>query len=208
VQEGGGNHVRIPAAAHVSAIAGLRVATWPAHQRLEKRIDFKARLANTATYRAHIEQLWGFHAALEPQLAAGIHAGQLGDFESRRKLPLLERDLLALGTDGVALLRLPRCGALPECAEPAAAFGCAYVLEGATLGGRSLMPTVQSRLGFTAERGAAYLASYGAAVTERWRSFGEALDRCCAGAQQQARAAAAAVATFGALEAWLCGPAP
>ena len=192
----------------MSAIAGLRVATWPSHQRLEKRIDFKSRLASVASYRAHLEQMWGFYAALEPRLAAGISPAHLADFESRRKLPLLERDLLALGADGSAVAGLPRCATLPDCADPAAAFGCAYVLEGATLGGRTLMPTVESRLGFTAERGAAFLASYGAAVGDMWRSFGDALERCCAGAQQQAHAAAAAAATFAALEAWLCGSPP
>jgi heme oxygenase len=189
----------------VSAIAGLRAATWPSHQRLEKRIDFKSRLESVATYRRHIERMWGFHAALEPLLADSLRPARLADLERRRKLPLLERDLLALGADPGDLARLPRCAALPDCSEPASAFGCAYVLEGATLGGRSLLPAVQSRLGLTAERGAAYFASYGVAVGEMWRSFGEALDRCCEGERQQAHAAAAASATFAALEAWLCG---
>ena len=189
----------------MSAIAALRVATWPSHQRLEKRIDLKSRLASASNYRVHIEQLWGFHAVLEPQLAAGIYPGHLSDFDSRRKLPLLERDLLALGAAADALRRLPLCAAVPPCGDAAEAFGCAYVLEGATLGGRTLLPAVATRLGFTAERGAAYLASYGAAVGDMWRSFGAALDRCCAGARQQARAAEAATATFVALEAWLCG---
>ena len=92
-----------------------------------------------------------------------------------------------------------------EAQDAATAFGCAYVLEGATLGGRSLMPTVESRLGLNASHGAAFLSSYGAAVGEMWRSFGAALDRCCAGAQQQAQAAAGAIDTFVALENWLCG---
>jgi heme oxygenase (biliverdin-IX-beta and delta-forming) len=189
----------------VSAIAALRVATWPSHQRLERRIDLKARLASAATYRAHLEQLWGFYAALEPQLAAGIYPGHLADFNSRRKVPLLERDLLALGTATDALRRLPLCTAAPPCGDAAEAFGCAYVLEGATLGGRTLLPAVATRLGVTAESGAAYLASYGAAVGEMWRSFGAALDRCCADPARQARAAGAATATFVALESWLCG---
>jgi heme oxygenase len=189
----------------VSALAGLRLATWPFHQRLEKRIDFKSRLATVATYRAHIEQMWGFYAAIEPQLGSGLLIGSLRDFESRRKVPLLERDLLALGAPAGTLARLPRCLAVPQCEDPAAAFGCAYVLEGATLGGRTLMPLVETRLGLTAERGAAFLASYGSAVGAMWRTFGDALERYCSGAQQQVRAAASAAATFAALETWLCG---
>ncbi len=189
----------------MSAIAGLRAATWPSHQRLEKRIDFKSRLGSVASYRRHIERMWGFHATLEPLLASGLQPARLADLERRRKLPLLERDLLALGADAGDLVRLPRCVALPDCGEPAAAFGCAYVLEGATLGGRTLLPAVQSRLGLTPGNGASYFASYGAAVADMWRSFGDALDRCCDDEPRQARAAAAASATFAALEAWLCG---
>lgn len=191
----------------MSAIAGLRAATWPSHQRLEKRIDFKSRIASLAAYRRHLEGMWGFHAGLEPLLAARLQPTQLSDLDRRRKLPLIERDLQALGAAPDELALLPRCDALPDCSGPAAAFGCAYVLEGATLGGQSLLPAVQSRLGLSGAHGAAYLASYGAAVGEMWRSFGHALDRCCADPHQQAQAAAAASATFAALEDWLCGSA-
>ena len=189
----------------MSAIVGLRAATWPSHQRLERRIDFRSRLASLASYREHLERMWGFYAALEPQLAAAIYPEHLADYELRRKLPLLERDLRSLGLSHAALAQLPRCAAVPDCPDAAAAFGCAYVLEGATLGGRSLMPAVEARLGLSASHGAAFLCSYGAAVGDMWRSFGAALDRHCEGAQQQARAAAAAVDTFVALESWLCG---
>jgi len=189
----------------MSAIAELRTATWPSHQRLEKRIGFKARLETVGSYRTHIERMWGFHVALEPRLMSGVLSDWLTDSEARRKIPLLERDLMALGAERSGVALLPRCQSVPVCDDPASAFGCAYVLEGATLGGRSLMPLVETRLGLTPERGAAYLASYGDAVEERWRSFGKALDRCCAEDPQRARAADAAAATFAALELWLCG---
>jgi heme oxygenase len=55
----------------MSAIAELRRATWPSHQRLEKRINFKARLATLSAYRAHIEQMWGFYVVIEPGLTSG-----------------------------------------------------------------------------------------------------------------------------------------
>lgn len=188
-----------------SAIAELRTATWPLHQRLEKRIDFKARVANVAAYRSHIERMWGFYSSLEPGLASGVFDDALGDYEKRRKIPLLTRDLIALGAEASALSRLPRCPNVPDCVDASAAFGCAYVLEGATLGGRSLMPLVEARLGVTGERGAAFLASYGDAVGEMWRAFGAALNQYCADAGRRSRAAEAAIATFSALEVWLCG---
>jgi len=189
----------------MSAILQLRAATWSSHQRLEKRIDFKARLETVSAYRSHIERMWGFHVAVEPRLTSGGIRDCLPDLDVRRKLPLLERDLEALGSDRSSIPLLPRCQSIPDCDDPASAFGCAYVLEGATLGGRSLLPLVEKRLGLTAEFGATYLASYGDAVDERWRAFGAALDRYCALDQYRARAAEAAAATFSVLEDWLCG---
>jgi heme oxygenase len=206
MNKSGGEHVPIPpAGASLSALAALREATWPCHQRLEKRINFKARLASRADYRAHLEQMWGFHAALEPQLGSGLLDLPLGDYPQRRKLRLLESDLQALGATPAALALLPRCLAVPACEDTAAAFGCAYVLEGATLGGQTLMPLVHTRLGLTPEHGAAFLASYGAAVAAMWRRFGDALERHCPAGPERLRAASAATATFTALEAWLCG---
>lgn len=190
--------------ASTSAIAGLRAATWPSHQRLEKRLDVKARFSSLQTYRAHLERLWGFCAELELRLEPLLRGAALPDFDSRRKLPMLANDLRALGAEPGMLLDLPRCRAVPQCHEPAAALGCAYVMEGATLGGRTLLPLVRSHLGLTAEHGATFLASYGEKVTSMWQTFGSALDAWCSNSQRQASAAAAAVGTFDALSDWLC----
>jgi heme oxygenase len=187
----------------MSTIAGLRAATWASHQRLEKRLDVKARFSTLAAYRAHLEQMWGFCAALEAHVAAPLQ-GVLVDFESRRKLPLLSRDLTALGSSHAAIDALPLCPGLPRCEDAAASFGCRSVIEGATLGGRSMLPMVESRLGLTPGNGASFLASYGNAVATMWRSFGAALDANCSTPEQRDRAAANAAATFESLDLWLC----
>jgi heme oxygenase len=202
------NHVVTVAAAPTlppGAIAALRSATWPSHQRLEKRLDVKARFSNIGAYREHLEKMWGFCAALERQVAPELLADALPDYPSRRKLPFLTEDLLALGKDPGSIAMLAHCVDLPACPNTARAFGCVYVLEGATLGGRTLLPLVESRLGITAQTGASFLASYGANVTSMWRAFGAALDAWCTGPEQTANAARAAVDTFDALEIWLCG---
>jgi heme oxygenase (biliverdin-IX-beta and delta-forming) len=188
----------------MSAIAHLRTETWASHQRLEKRVDVKARFASRAAYRDHLVKLWGFYGALESQLGREVFADALADYEARRKVPLLTRDLLALGLAPEVIDQLPRCLSVPACADTAAAFGCVYVLEGATLGGRTLLPLAASRLGLSPSEGAAYLSSYGEAVTTMWRSFGSALDAWCALPERRDRAAAAAIATFDSLDTWLC----
>jgi heme oxygenase (biliverdin-IX-beta and delta-forming) len=189
----------------MSAIAELRLATWPVHQRLEKRLDVKTRFTEPRAYRAHLEKMWGFCAAIERRLEPHVFGAAVPDYEKRRKIPLLTRDLIALGADAEAVERLPSCETIPDCADPAAAFGCIYVLEGATLGGRTLLPLVQSRLGLTAEGGAAFLASYGDEVASMWRGFGAALDAWCDPPERRVRATHAAVATFTSLDEWLCG---
>jgi heme oxygenase len=199
---------KVEDAAHPSAIAGLRAATWSSHQRLEKRLDVKARFSTLRAYRAHLERMWGFCAELERQIEPHLSGGALPDFTSRRKLPLLGCDLLAVGADSAEVLALPRCRSVPQCHEPAAALGCAYVMEGATLGGRTLLPLVRTRLGLTAEHGATFLASYGERVTPMWQAFGAALDSWCCVPQRQASAATAAVQTFDALSDWLCEARP
>jgi heme oxygenase len=190
----------------ISAIAQLRAATWDSHQRLETRLDVTTRFSTRAAYRAHLERMYGFCAPLEQRLDPQQLGSALPDVQLRRKLPLIARDLLALGAEPPSLALLPRCQTLPACADTASAFGGLYVLEGATLGGRTLLPVVVDRLGLSAEHGAAFLASYGAEVGAMWRRFGTALDAWCHTPERQSRAGMAAVATFEALQEWLCGP--
>jgi heme oxygenase len=187
-------------------MAQLRAATWNSHQRLETRLDVKTRFSNRVAYRGHLESMYGFCAALEQRVVQQGFDAALPDYDSRRKLPLIERDLLTLGAEAAAIPHLARCETLPACTDAASAFGCLYVLEGATLGGRTLLPLVADKLGLNAEHGAAFLASYGVEVAAMWQRFGAALNAWCDMPERQARAAAAAVATFDALHEWLCGP--
>jgi heme oxygenase (biliverdin-IX-beta and delta-forming) len=190
----------------MSTIADLRAATWPSHQELERRLDVKKRFSSLAAYRVHLEQMWGFCAMLEA-LVEPLVRDALGDFESRRKLPLLTRDLVATGSSPAAVAALPRMPLVPACRDTAAGFGCLYVLEGATLGGRTLLPKVQRTLGLAPTRGAEFLASYGERIESMWRAFGCALDAWCVDPERSARARCAAVATFDGLADWLCGSA-
>ncbi len=188
----------------MSTIADLRAATWPSHQKLERRLDVKARFSTAHGYREHLEQMWGFYAPLEGRIEPHIGAA-LEDFDSRRKMQLLTRDLLAVGASPSTIDALPRADDLPSCQETADALGCLYVLEGATLGGRTLLPMVVRTLGVTPTHGAEFMASYGDRIEVMWRSFGAALDAWCSGTHRSMRAREAAVATFESLGEWLCG---
>jgi heme oxygenase len=187
-------------ASRAGTMAALRAATWPAHQRLEGVVDVKQRFSSLEGYREHLGKLWGFCAALERQLQPGFFGDALPDYESRRKLPLLARDLTALGADPLAL---PVCSGMPACTDPTIAFGCLYVLEGSTLGARVLLPIVTRELDLDAAHGAVYLESYGAGTAERWAVFGAALDAWCDTPARRAAATRAAIDSFGVLQDWL-----
>lgn len=189
-------------------MAALRSATAASHQRLEKRLNVKSRFTGIEAYRSYLEGMWGFCAGLEQSLSRDSFGGALPDYDARRKLPLLTQDLLTIGSQGFLSGPLERCTKLPTLLDTSAAFGCTYVLEGATLGGRSLLPLVKERLGFTPDHGAAYLASYGDKVTAMWVTFGAALDESCSHLDGKASAARFAVMTFETLTDWLCAARP
>jgi heme oxygenase len=81
----------------------------------------------------------------------------------------------------------------PRLTGLSAAVGCAYVLEGATLGGLLIARTIRERLGWES----AFYAGYGARTAARWREFGLAVRAVAAAAALDETAlVGAANATF------------
>jgi heme oxygenase len=176
----------------------LKQATWDIHLRLEKRLAVKDRFSDVGLYCKHLGRLWAFQATAEENWSVPL--GQaLDDYSVRRKADLIAGDIVALG------FAPPTAHAeIPETAGPVEALGGFYVFEGATLGGQHLLPIVERKLGLSADRGASYLASYGAQVKPMWQKFLATVDAHCATPQAREQAAAKARETFLALERWLC----
>jgi heme oxygenase len=187
-----------------SPVAELRSLIWASRQRLERRLDIRSRFADRTRYRTYLEGAWGIYAAFEDGLDPRLLEEALPDFESRRKAPLLARDLRVLCRSTDPMAGLARCPTLPRCADTSSALGCLYVLEGTTLGGRALLPLAETRLGLDAEFGAAFLASYGSHMSRMSGRFGAALDAWCVTPERLDRAAKAAVDTCNGIGDWLC----
>lgn len=143
----------------------------------------------------------GFYAPVETLIDGvdgwallGLHGGE------RRKTGLLNADLEFFGVEPHAL---PMCADIPRLESVAAAAGCMYVLEGATLGGavirRQLGPTLHVAPG----RGGNFFASYGDRVGLMWRQFGQGLEAFAAGAHADGAIVDAACETFDKLDQWL-----
>ena len=125
------------------------------------------------------------------------------DYIEWLKTPRLERDLIALGATADELAKNPRCRELPEMAAISQALGCLYVIEGATLGGRTITRRLQASLGLTPETGGAFFAGYGAETGPRWQAFGAMLSAVAERRSGEDQIVASANRTFETMGRWI-----
>jgi heme oxygenase len=145
----------------------LKRETRDAHDAIEAVVEALRPFDDRARYARFLSRSLGFYRPVERELAA---AGILDP--ARAKCGWIERDLEALG----AAIDVPEASFRPPL-DRAARFGSAYVLEGATLGGRILVARVRERLGLSTESGARFLAGYGDRTGAMWTTFRETLLR-------------------------------
>ncbi len=178
----------------------LREVTAQAHLDLEATMALPERCCGRASYRELLARMWGIHAALEAALATIDE----GAFASRcDKAAWLAQDLIALGLSRDEVQALAWATALPAIETQADGFGVLYVLEGATLGGRTILPLVAARLGVTPTSGARFFAGHGADTGANWRAFVAALAAHGATPQAADRVERAAAATFRCFTEWM-----
>lgn len=181
----------------------LRQETQASHVALEQGLPLMAPDLSRERYVALLRRFYGFYAPVERRVSAYRDPASWPDGLDRRKVGLLERDLLCLGHAAGDLSGLPRCPAVPRAPSRAAELGLMYVLEGATLGGQLIQRHVKAVLGLDAACGCAFFASYGRDAGAMWRSFCGVLERELATGPQQDEAVVAARETFDALRHWL-----
>ena len=180
----------------------LKRATAELHDRIEERMDLPARLRSLDNYRAWLERLLGVAEPAE-RLVSTLDLPEALSFPERRKVSLLETDLLALGRDACEIDRIPRATGLPETVSMPAALGWLYVLEGQTLGGRLILRQAQRALSVDESRGARFLAGYGDRTGAMWREFLHVLADELRSPAAIDEAIAGAHACFALFERWL-----
>jgi heme oxygenase (biliverdin-IX-beta and delta-forming) len=191
----------VPGTLDGSLLAALRAATRAAHERLEAGLPLTHPGLTLEAYRGIVEAFYGFYAPLEARLARLAEGSASGlPIHGREKLGRLRADLTALGATEARIDVLPLCAAIPDVSTPGAAFGCLYVVEGATLGGRVIVRSLRDRLRLGPTTGAAFFDGYGVDTGPMWASFCVQL---AASPWERAETLAAAVATFVELERWL-----
>ena len=182
--------------------ARLREETRDLHAAIEHRVDVIRPDLSLKQYCDLLQRFYGFYAPLEFRLdgAAGLTAACL-DFESRRKVLLLEVDLATLGLTTDEIASLTRCSELPNLASTGRILGCLYVTEGATLGGAIISRHVSATLQFEEGSGSAFFTSYGEQRGAMWRALVDLLNALPV--EEHTHAIVAARQTFMVFTSWL-----
>jgi heme oxygenase len=182
----------------------LRHETRAEHDAIECTLGLMQPALSLTEYQRCITKFYGYYRPVERQLAACLE-GSVWDavLSGRRKSSLLQHDLQCLGV--IDPDATPVCAAIPALTTPAAAFGCLYVIEGATLGGQIISGHVASRFGYSKQHGAAFFNGYGQETGAMWRTFGNLLTTFSATSNTDDEIVAAAVSTFQTLRLWCAG---
>jgi len=182
----------------------LRVETRTAHEQLESNIDLLGRKWTNEFYRQLLEKFYGFYSIIEPSIWERVQWELVGiDAKKRRKTNLLVQDLKVLGLNCEEIMRLPQCAKVPIVETFSQALGCAYVLEGSTLGGQVITRHLRRELGIESERGASFFTSYGSEVGPMWRDFTNILNTEDLSQEDEDLIVHYACKTFGAFDNWL-----
>jgi heme oxygenase len=150
-------------------LARLRAATAADHAAIEAALDVMRPDLTLPRYIALLARFYGFYEPWEA--AAGRIDATAAVVAERRKVPMLERDLQALGFSVETMAALPRCATLPSLQNEYEVLGSMYVIEGSTLGGQHVARHVRATLPLPPGVGIAFFSSYGERVGARWREF-------------------------------------
>lgn len=160
----------------IDILKKIKEATRPHHDRIEQNVWTKGIINNTISKEGYIRLLgkfYGFYVVCEEKIQDSIYWQQQNfAIEARKKIPLLEQDLVCFGYTRNQIKSLEVCTDIPTLDHIAQFLGFLYVVEGSTLGGQVLSRQLQKKFTFTSHKGACYFNSYGKEnLKEMWMAF-------------------------------------
>lgn len=182
----------------------LREATAENHTSLEETellLNFRNKTITIETYTCILKKFYGFYLVVEKQLNQFSEISTfLKDYPERRKTKTLSDDLTLLQSD---IGSIPPATDTPNLSCLSHAFGCLYVLEGSTLGGRIISKVLKETIGIDSTNGGKYFNGYGENTGTRWKFFCEALTSYSDRSKEDDLIICGANETFSKLRIWL-----
>ncbi len=151
----------------------LRIATASAHKQLEQSLALQSQAFTLGHYKNLLLAWYKVLQTLEPRVWDHEEWRKLGvETTARRRAKLLFSDLQFFNLIPSLRPEAPidtQFGEFPK--SFAAALGCAYVLEGSTLGGQLIVKTAAHRWNLHPGAGATFFAGHGSDTGRLWRNF-------------------------------------
>lgn len=177
----------------------LKEETCDAHIKAENVLTPKLSFIKTyQDYASVLKMFYGYFHPLEKMIGRYITDEMLSDVGERRNSLFILQDLKSINdsTDYI-----PLCTDLPDMINVSDAFGCLYVLEGSTLGGRMiskmLMKNFYIRLG---QDNLNFFNGYKEDTGKRWAHFLSVINQY---GEDAGAMVAAANQTFDGLTKWM-----
>lgn len=190
-----------------SILEKIKEQTKESHLSLEKNKQLSLltdKNLEVPQYVDILKKFYGFFAPLESKINQfpSLH-NFIPDLNDRRKSTSLLTDIACFSKTDNKAPQTAEGKELPSISTVAEAFGCLYVMEGSTLGGRFIYKNLQNTLGLNFEHGASFFYGYGADTGVKWKTFQSGLSTyMIQNPEQSTSAINAAVNTFEKLEHW------
>jgi heme oxygenase len=176
----------------------LKKETATRHIDVEKTMNPRiGNIRSVEDYASLLKTFYGFYFPLQNKISRILTDSDLADISERKLASLVLEDLLSLG---YPVTDIPICRDLPAISNKAEAFGCMYVMEGSTLGGRIISKWLQSNTFISLqEEQLHFFSGYKEQTGAKWKTFLDALNE-----QQDVHAVIdAANATFTLFQNWI-----
>ena len=183
----------------------LKTSTAENHRIVEESGLMAPILNRTITkesYARILKKFYGFFHPLEITINTFSElTDYLPDFSERRKSEALIDDLKKIELQHEIEFSL--CNNLPTLTHLSHAFGCLYVMEGSTLGGKMISRILNDTLNIDEASGAKFFTGYGPATGTKWNTFREALSKYSAETNDDELVVEAANDTFLKFKQWI-----
>jgi len=191
--------IKNPRIMNDSILSRLRNETAEAHASLEAMAQIESCMTDEAKYRDLLGQFYGYYAPMETILEERLNGdGEALGLADRRKAAWIASDLDILGLDAKTVAI---SADLPDLKEIGHAYGALYVLEGSTLGGRTISKMMENTsIPETARR---FFNGYEGDTGKKWKEFCAALEQYVATHGQADEVVAGAIDTFAGMERWM-----